>query len=64
MLSSIRVTAKDDVKNVESKFYTTNCFPGVKRPGLGVDHSHTSSAEVKERVELYLYSPLGLRGLF
>jgi hypothetical protein len=23
-----------------------------------------SSAEVKERVELYLYSPLGLRGLF
>jgi hypothetical protein len=23
-----------------------------------------SSAEVKERVELYLYSPMGLRGLF
>jgi hypothetical protein len=27
-------------------------FPGVKRPGRGVDHSHTPSAEVKERVGL------------
>ena len=27
---------------------------GVKRPGRGVDHPLTSSAEVKERVELYL----------
>jgi hypothetical protein len=32
-------------------------FPGVKRPGRGVDHPPLSSAEVKERVELYLYSP-------
>ena len=32
-----------------------------KRPGRGVDHPPPSSAEVKERVELYLYS---LRGLF
>ena len=32
-------------------------FPGVKRPGRGVDHPPPSSAEVKERVELYLYSP-------
>ena len=32
-------------------------FPGVKRPGRGVDHPHPSSPEVKERVELYLYSP-------
>jgi hypothetical protein len=30
-------------------------FQGVKRPGLAVDHSTLSSAEVKERVELYLY---------
>jgi hypothetical protein len=30
-------------------------FPGVKWPGHGVDHSPPSSAEVKERVELYLY---------
>jgi hypothetical protein len=34
-------------------------FPGVKRPGHGVDHPHPSSAEVKERVELYLYSSSG-----
>ena len=34
-------------------------FPGVKRPGRGVSHPHPSSAEVKERVELYLYSPSG-----
>jgi hypothetical protein len=32
---------------------------GVKRPGRGVDQSPTSSAEVKERVELYLYSASG-----
>jgi len=33
--------------------------PGVKWPGRGVDHSPSFSAEVKERVELYLYSPSG-----
>jgi len=33
-------------------------FPEVKLPGRGVDHSPTSSAEVKEKVEVYLYSPL------
>jgi len=32
---------------------------GVKRPGRGVDHSHPSRDEVKERVDLYLYSPSG-----
>jgi hypothetical protein len=37
----------------------TGSFPGVKRPGRGVDHPPPSSAEVKERVELYLYSPSG-----
>jgi hypothetical protein len=37
----------------------TGSFPGVKRPGRGVNHSPLSSAEVKERVELYLYSPSG-----
>ena len=36
-------------------------FPGVMRPGRGVEHL---SAEVKERVEIYLYSPSGLLGLF
>jgi hypothetical protein len=38
-------------------------FPGVKWLGCGVEHPHPSSAEVKEREELYLYSPLGLRVL-
>jgi hypothetical protein len=37
----------------------TGSFPGVKRPGRGVDHQTPSSAEVKERVELYIYSPSG-----
>ena len=37
--------------------------PVVKRPGRGVNHPPPSSAEVKERVELYLYSPLGLHSL-
>jgi len=37
----------------------TGSFQGVKRPWLGVDHPPPSSAEVKERVELYLYSPSG-----
>jgi len=34
-------------------------FPGVKRPGRGVDHPPPSSAEVKERVKVYLYSSSG-----
>ena len=32
----------------------TESFPGVKRPGRGLDHPPTSSAEVKERVEIPL----------
>ena len=32
-------------------------FPGLKRPGRGVDHTPPSSGEVKETVELYLYIP-------
>jgi len=37
----------------------TGSFPGVKRPGHGADYPLPSSAEVKEIVELYLYSPSG-----
>jgi len=37
---------------------------GVKRPGSGVDHPLPSSGEVKERVELYLYSSPGIHGPF
>ena len=32
-------------------------FSVVGRPGRGANHPTPSSAEVKERVELYLYSP-------
>jgi len=42
-----------------SNTMSTEFFPGVKRPAPGVDHPPPSSAEVKERVELYLYSPSG-----
>jgi len=28
------------------------CFPGLKRPGRGLDHLLPSSAEVRERVEI------------
>jgi hypothetical protein len=31
-------------------------FPEAKQPGRGVNNPPPSSAEVKERVELYLYS--------
>ena len=33
----------------------TGSVPGIERPGRGVDHPTPSSAEVKERVELYLF---------
>jgi hypothetical protein len=41
----------------------TGSFSGVKRPGRGVDHPPSSSAEVKERLQLYLYSPFGPSGI-
>ena len=46
--------------------WVSSLFSGAKWPGGGVDHPPPSSAEVKQRVELYLYStPLaGLHGLF
>ena len=34
-------------------------FPGVNPPERGVDLPPPTSAKVKERVELYLYSPSG-----
>jgi len=37
----------------------TGSFPEVKQPGRGVNHLPSSSADVKGRVELYLYSPSG-----
>jgi len=41
----------------------TGSFPEVKRPGSGDDHPPLSRAEVEEKVELYLYPPLGLHDL-
>jgi len=37
----------------------TGSFQGVGRPEHGIDHTPTFRVEVKERVELYLYSPSG-----
>ena len=37
----------------------TISFPGVKPPGLGIDHPPPPSAEVKGKVEPYFYSPSG-----
>jgi hypothetical protein len=37
----------------------TGSFLGVKWLGCGIDHPPASTAEVKERVEQYLYSPSG-----
>jgi hypothetical protein len=36
----------------------TGSFPGIKRPERGVDHPF--SAEVKEREQVYFYSPIRL----
>jgi len=38
---------------------STGSFPGVKRLGRGVDHPPPSSAEVEERIELYIYYTSG-----
>ena len=35
----------------------TSSFPWVKRSGCGINYPSLSSAKVKERVELYVYSP-------
>jgi hypothetical protein len=37
----------------------TLSFPGVKRPGGVINHPPSSNAEVKETIELYVYSPSG-----
>jgi hypothetical protein len=37
----------------------TESFTGVKRPERGIDHPSPSSAEVKDRVEIYIHFPSG-----
>ena len=39
--------------------WVAGLFVGVKRPGRGVDQPPPSGAEVKETVQLYIYSPSG-----
>jgi hypothetical protein len=39
--------------------WVSGLFPRVKWLGHGIDYPPPSSTEVKERVELYLYSPVG-----
>jgi hypothetical protein len=34
-------------------------FTGIKRLGCGINHPPQYTAEVKEEVELYMYSPSG-----
>jgi hypothetical protein len=43
--------------------WVPSLFPGIKRPGHGVDHPSRFSAEVKQRAVLYLYSCLRLYDL-
>jgi hypothetical protein len=49
----------NNTNNTKNTTKGTGSFPGIKRPGRGVDHPTHLSAEVKERVELHLYSPFG-----
>jgi len=42
----------------------TGYFQGVEQPERGVDRPLPSSTEVKERIEVHIYSPCGLSWLF
>jgi hypothetical protein len=42
----------------------TGSLPGVKQLEIGDDHPTPLTAEDKERVQLYIYPSLSLRGLF
>jgi len=53
--SEIFCTGPDRPWSPPSLLYNGS-FPGLKRPVRGVDHPPPSSAEVKETIELYLYS--------
>jgi hypothetical protein len=44
---------------LEAHTMDIGAFLGVKQLWHGIDHPPTTCAEVKERVEQYLYSPFG-----
>ena len=46
-------------KTHPASYTMTGLSPGVKRPVRDVDHPPPSSAEIKERVGRYIYSPFG-----
>jgi len=52
-----RVQTGSGVYRASYPMGTWGSFPGVQKPGCEADHSPPSNAEVKEWVELYLYSP-------
>jgi hypothetical protein len=58
------ITPRKEKYNEIWLFNNTFIIPEVKQPGHGINHPAPSSAEVKERAELYIYSPLGLRSMF
>ena len=51
---------------VQTGSYTmgTESFPGVKRPGRGVDHPAHLARRLKKKQSYTSTPPLGLRGLF
>ena len=56
--SKIFCTCPDPGTHPASYTVITTLFPGVKWLGRGINYPPPSSAKVKERVELYLYSHL------
>ena len=54
-----RTTQTSPGNNPASYTMSFGSFPEVKRPGLNVSHLIPSSAQVKEKVELYFSSPSG-----
>jgi hypothetical protein len=56
-ISPISFQSNYNISSSERKYGTGTLSLGVKRPGREADHWLPSSAEVKEWVELYLYSP-------
>ena len=57
-------SALEPIQHSASHTMGTALFHGVKRPSVGVNHPHPSSAEVRERVKLHLYTLPGFHGLF
>jgi hypothetical protein len=57
--SSLRVQTRSEAHPTFYPVGTVGPFPGLKRSqGTDTDHSPSSSAKVKNELELYLLSPL------